>query len=135
MNRKQLQRLLIIIFGLAFIGSTAFAIVNSLFTKNTNPTTATENPVASTEETAAKEQLQAQAEGYAKVLEREPENITALTGLVQISLQIGDLPSAIPPLKKLIELNPEQTELNALLTEIEAQLARQPAPINPGSKK
>ncbi|VEP16460.1 conserved hypothetical protein [Hyella patelloides LEGE 07179] len=122
MDRKKIQRLLIVVFGLAFIGSTGFAIIGSLFRRDT----VTENYAATTEATSATEQLQAQAQGYAKVLEREPENTTALMGLLQASLQTGDLETAIAPLKKLIELYPERTELNTLLTEIETELKQQP---------
>ena len=121
MDRKQIQRLLIVFFGLAFIGSTGFAIIGSLFGQDT----ANENYASTVETSSVTEQLQAQARGYAKVLEREPENTTALTGLVQTSLQTGDLETAIPPLKKLIEIYPEDTQLPNLLAEIEAELARQ----------
>lgn len=122
MDRKKIQRLLIVVFGLAFIGSTGFAIIGSLFRRDT----VTENYAATTEAASATEQLQAQAQGYAKVLEREPENTTALMGLLQASLQAGDLETAIAPLNKLIELYPERTELPKLLTEIETELKQQP---------
>ena len=125
MDRKQLQRLLIIVFSLAFIGSTGFAVLGGLFSRDA---TTAENSATTTEEASVTEQLQSQARGYAKVLEREPENPTALTGLLQISLQTGDLDSAIAPLKKLIELYPEKTELASLLTKIEAELAKKPEP-------
>jgi predicted Zn-dependent protease len=121
MDRKQIQRLLIIIFGLAFIGSTAFAIVEGLFASNTTTT----NNAPPTQETTATEQLKAEARGYAKVLEREPENLTALQGLLQTSLQTGDLPGAIAPLKKLIELDPNNAQLTDILTKIEAEIAKQ----------
>ena len=126
MDRKQLQRLIIILFGLAFIGSTGFAVMGSLFNRdNTVADTASNNTAAP----SVNEQLQAQARGYAKVLEREPENVTALSGLVQTSIQTGNLEAAVPPLQKLIELYPEDTQLTTLLTEIEAQLSQtEPAP-------
>ena len=120
MDRKQVQRILIIFFGLAFVGSTGFAIIGSLFRRDTT----NENYASVTETPSVNEQIQAQARGYAKVLEREPENTTALTGLLQTSLQTGDLETAIPPLKKLIELYPEDAQLQNLLTEIEAELAK-----------
>ena len=123
MDRKQIQRLVIILFGLAFIGSTGFALIGSLFNRdNTVADTPTNNTAPSVDE-----QLQAQARGYARVLEREPENVTALTGLVQTSIQTGDLEAAIPPLQKLIELYPEDTQLTTLLTEIEARIAQPPS--------
>ena len=121
MDRKQIQRLVILIFGLAFVASTGIAVIGGLFRRRTIPTT-TNLPAAS--ETSITEQLQAQARGYAKVLEREPENVTALSGLLQTSLQAGDLETAKVPLKKLISLYPERTELTNLLAEIEAELQR-----------
>jgi tetratricopeptide (TPR) repeat protein len=132
MARKQIQRLLIIVFGLAFIGSTVFAIVEGLFA---NKTTTTTNNTPPTEETSAIEQLKAEARGYAKVLEREPENMTALQGLLQISLQTGDLQGAIAPLKKLIELNPNNAQLTDLLTKIEAEIANPSTQTQPESKQ
>ena len=121
MDRKQIQRLVILIFGIAFVASTGIAVIGGLFRRRTIPTT-TNLPAAS--ETSITEQLQAQARGYAKVLEREPENVTALSGLLQTSLQAGDLETAKVPLKKLISLYPERTELTNLLAEIEAELQR-----------
>jgi cytochrome c-type biogenesis protein CcmH/NrfG len=131
MDRKQIQRLLIIVFGLAFIGSTAFAIVEGLFASNTTTT----NNAPPTQETSAIEQLKAEAQGYAKVLEREPENITALQGLLQTSLQTGDLSGAIAPLKKLIKLYPDNAELTDLLTKIEAEIAKQSTQTQTESKQ
>lgn len=122
MNRKQLQRLIIVIFGLAFIGSTGIAVMGGFLRRESN-NVATNNPVTAAAPSAT-EQLQAQARGYAKVLEREPENTTALVGLLQTSLQVGDLKTAVPPLKKLIELYPERTDLTNLLAEIETELAQ-----------
>ena len=124
MDRKKLQRLIIIVFGLAFIGSTGFAVFGSLLGRNASSNS---RNLASTTTNAPSvtEQLQARARGYAKVLEREPNNTTALIGLLQTSLQIGDLQTAIAPLKKLIELYPERTDFTNLLAEIEKELAQQ----------
>ena len=133
MDRKQLQRLIVIIFGLAFIASTGIAVMGSLFRRDVN-TRSTAPSTATTADSVA-DQLQAQARGYAKVLEREPENVTALSGLLQTSLQAGDLETAKIPLQKLISLYPERAELANLLTEIEAELAQnQPESLPQDSK-
>ena len=66
--------------------------------------------------------LEAEANGYQKVLEREPNNNTALTGLLKIRLQQKDLPGAIAPLEKLAKLNPEQTEFANLLAQAKQQI-------------
>ncbi|MGF1588530.1 MAG: tetratricopeptide repeat protein [Pleurocapsa sp.] len=66
--------------------------------------------------------LEAEASGYQKVLEREPDNETALNGLLKISLQQKDIPRAIAPLAKLAKLHPEQTEYTTLLAQAKQQI-------------
>lgn len=66
--------------------------------------------------------LEAEASGYQKVLEREPDNNTALNGLLKIRLQQKDLPNTIAPLAKLAQLHPEQTEYKTLLAQAKQQL-------------
>jgi tetratricopeptide (TPR) repeat protein len=66
--------------------------------------------------------LQAQARGYELVLQREPDNVTALRGLLQVRLEligqgVGDIKDAIAPLEKLASLNPETTEYGILLAQ------------------
>ena len=117
MNKKQLQRILVVVFGLAFVGSTGAVIIGSLFRKD--PAVAN-NPVAET--VSPLEQLQAQARGYEKVLAREPNNINALSALVQIRLQTGDLQGAIAPLDKLVAMYPEDPNLLDLQAKIKQEL-------------
>ena len=121
MKNKKLQRLLVIVFGLAFVGSTGAVIVGGLL--NSESTTASQS--AYPDAPSPTEQLQSQAKGYAKVLEREPENPTALLGLLQISLQTGDLKTAISPLKKLVTIYPERKDLSNLLAELEGEIVKQ----------
>jgi tetratricopeptide (TPR) repeat protein len=66
--------------------------------------------------------LEAEASGYQKVLEREPDNDTALGGLLKIRLQQRDLDGAIAPLSKLAQIHPEQTEYRILLAQAKQQL-------------
>ena len=66
--------------------------------------------------------MEAEASGYQKVLEREPNNDTALNGLLKIRLQQKDLESAIAPLEKLATIHPEQTEYGTLLAQAKQQL-------------
>ena len=129
MKNKSLQRLLVVVFGLAFIGSTGAVIVGGLL----NREGATASQSAYPEAPSPAEQLQSQAQGYAKVLEREPEKQTALLGLLQINLQTGDLKSAIPTLKKLIAINPGRTDLTNLLAELEGELVKQSTNSTPAS--
>jgi len=66
--------------------------------------------------------LEAEASGYEKVLSREPNNDTALNGLLNIRLQQKDLENAIAPLETLAQLHPEQTEYSTLLAQAKQQL-------------
>jgi tetratricopeptide (TPR) repeat protein len=66
--------------------------------------------------------LEAEASGYQTVLEREPNNDTALNGLLKIRLQQKDINGAIAPLEKLAKLHPEQTEYTILLAQAKQQV-------------
>jgi tetratricopeptide (TPR) repeat protein len=61
--------------------------------------------------------LEEQAKGYELVLQREPDNETALQGLLEIRLQLGDIEQAIVPLEKLAALNPDQLDYAMYLAE------------------
>lgn len=43
-------------------------------------------------------QIQAQAQGYTQVLQKEPENQVALKGLLDARLQLGDIKGSLLPL-------------------------------------
>ncbi|MEW6495989.1 MAG: tetratricopeptide repeat protein [Cyanobacteriota bacterium] len=109
-SQKPIQRILIILSGLAFFATTSFGMVE-LFSKGFQEP---ENK-AQTAATAANSQLEAQARGYEMVLQREPENQLALQGLVQVRMQMNDLQGAIAPMEKLVKLNPDNPQYKALL--------------------
>lgn len=116
---KPIQRILIIISGIAFAGSTVFGMAG-LFTS------ALQEPKdnAKTAAGSRDSQLEAQERGYELVLQREPDNQVALQGLVQARLQMNDLQGAVDPLEKLVKLNPDQAEDKALLTGIKERLGK-----------
>ncbi|PSN14618.1 Tfp pilus assembly protein PilF [filamentous cyanobacterium CCT1] len=66
--------------------------------------------------------LEAQARGYELVLEREPDNQTALQGLVDVRIQLGDINGVVGPLEKLVELNPSVPDYAVLLAQTKQQL-------------
>ena len=73
-----------------------------------------------------KANLELRAKGYEQVLEREPENTTALQGLLEARLQLfrlgqGDIKGIITPLEKLSKLNPEETRYAVLLAQAKQQ--------------
>jgi cytochrome c-type biogenesis protein CcmH/NrfG len=59
--------------------------------------------------------LVAKERGYETVLQREPENQTALEGLANVRLEMNDKVRAIEPLEKLVKLHPGRSDYKALL--------------------
>ena len=75
-----------------------------------------------TQETPAQVELATQAKGYQLVLQREPENQTALQGLLESKLKLGDITGAMAPLEKLADLNPNQPDYRILLAQAQEQV-------------
>jgi tetratricopeptide (TPR) repeat protein len=72
--------------------------------------------------TSAQADLESRARGYELVLQREPDNQTALRGLVEARIQLGDLPGLVEPLTRLADLNPEVPDYRVLLGQTKQQL-------------
>ena len=117
-QKKPIQRILIFLSCLAFFGGTGFGIAR-MFTSNSYQQS---EEVSNSETQSADEKLKAIANGYQKVLEREPENRVALQGLLDVRLQMNDLEGAIEPMEKLVQLYPEQQNLKIALAQIKQQL-------------
>ncbi|KOP26061.1 hypothetical protein AMR41_12435 [Hapalosiphon sp. MRB220] len=97
----------------SFVGSGFFAIVPTI-------QKAIENP--STQPVSAESSLKKQEQGYKLVLQREPENKTALEGLVKIRLESQNLKGAVEPLEKLVKLNPDRQDYKVLLEKLQKQI-------------
>ncbi|MBE9174164.1 tetratricopeptide repeat protein [Synechocystis salina LEGE 06155] len=131
-TKKILQKTFIIASGLAFLGMMTVPMLTML--RGDANQNQTEAPSQGTQPTAAEiEQLKAIAEGYEKVLQREPDNPNALQGLVEARLQMGDLAGAIAPMEKLTKIYPEEEGLKQLLAAIKLQVENPqlPPPQNP----
>lgn len=125
-NRWIIQIVLVLAIA-AFIGVSMIPIIGALNNpQSVNPT----NSPASNQ----KSQLADEVRGYELVLQREPENQTALKGLVQARLQLlsqkargevkpADIQAVIEPLEKLAKLNPQQSEYGVLLAQAKQQIA------------
>ncbi|AGF52148.1 slr1644 [Synechocystis sp. PCC 6803] len=66
--------------------------------------------------------LESQALGYQLVLEREPDNVNALQGLLEIRLQQKNLAAAIAPLERLGQIRTDQVQYRILLAQLKTQL-------------
>ncbi|QHV00343.1 tetratricopeptide repeat protein [Synechocystis sp. CACIAM 05] len=66
--------------------------------------------------------LESQALGYQLVLEREPDNVNALQGLLEIRLQQKNLSAAIAPLERLGQIRADQVQYRILLAQLKTQL-------------
>ncbi len=116
---KPIQRILIIISGIAFAGSTVFGMVELFSSALQEPKDNAKTAAASRDS-----QLEAQERGYELVLQREPDNQVALQGLVQARLQMNDLQGAVEPMEKLVKLNPNNAQHKALLAGIKQRVGK-----------
>jgi len=116
-----LHRVLAIVGGVSFIGSTVFAITSVFRDALTQPVS------SETTEPTIEERLAKQERGYEKVLQREPQNQVALEGLVSVRLQMKDAAGAIGPLSKLVQLFPERRNYKILLEELQEQVGESQA--------
>ena len=117
-QKKRILRIFTAISAIAFLGSAGFSLIRML----TNPSQSTQVSAQAEDLT---QQLQAQARGYERVLQREPENQIALQGLVEIRLQMKDFERTIEPLKTLVRLSPEQEQYKTLLATIKQQVEQE----------
>ncbi len=67
-------------------------------------------------------QLQGEINGYTAVLGREPNNQTALRGIIDAKAELGDLEGTVEPLERLAELNPTVPEYSIILAQTKQQL-------------
>jgi cytochrome c-type biogenesis protein CcmH/NrfG len=117
MQKNKFTKVFIIGSGIAFLGSSLLGL-GSMINRSIDQPAQSEN--ASQSQNA---QLQAEEKGFVTVLKREPNNQTALRGLVQIRLRQGDAPGTRAALEQLVKLNPTNKEYKEFLTEIDKQMA------------
>lgn len=118
-DNRWVKTLLLSIAVVAFAGSMVVLPFAGAFQNRTsNATPADAGNAANTRQS----ELEAQARGYELVLEREPDNTTALEGLLEVRLEMQDIEGAIAPLERLVELNPDQTDYAVLLAQAKQQV-------------
>jgi tetratricopeptide (TPR) repeat protein len=102
---------------LSLTGFSLFPIFNLVSDSGT--AVATEPNRLSTAQTS---QIQAQAQGYTQVLQKEPDNQVALKGLLDARLQLGDIKGSLFPLEKIAALNPQTPDYTVLLAQTKQYL-------------
>ncbi|MEB3335982.1 MAG: tetratricopeptide repeat protein [Leptolyngbyaceae bacterium] len=107
----------LILAVLAFVGFSMIPLLTSAFRTGEDPGGATPSPTGTATPAAQDAELKAQARGYELVLQREPENQTALRGLVDARLKLRDIKGAIEPLEKLTKLNTNESRFGVLLAQ------------------
>lgn len=116
-KKSTLTKVFVIGSGLAFLASSVMGL-SSMIGSSIDQPAAKENAAQS-----QNAQLQAEEKGFATVLKREPNNQTALRGLVEIRMRRGDIPGTKAALEQLVKLNPTDVRYKELLAEINKQVA------------
>lgn len=127
-TQKPFQRIVVIVSGLALLTTMTVAGFSFQRSPSSEPNNATGN-------VSRDEQLQSIVQGYEAVLAREPDNPTARQGLeealralVATQIQAQNLEKAIPPMEKLAELVPDNSEYQTILKQMKQAKNNPPAP-------
>ena len=110
---KRLKKIMSLIGIVSFGGTALFGMANMFKTAFQES-----QQVETAEVVSVEERLQKLAKGYEKVLEREPENVNALEGLVKLRLEMEDQEGAIELLEKLVRLYPEREDYKVVLEQV-----------------
>ena len=117
MPQNKFTKVFVIVSGIAFLASSGMGISSMIGESIDRPA---QNQNAAQSQNA---QLQAEEKGFATVLNREPNNQTALRGLVEIRMRRGDVPGTKAALEQLVKLNPTDNRYKELLAEINKHVA------------
>ncbi|EDX87468.1 tetratricopeptide repeat domain protein [Synechococcus sp. PCC 7335] len=109
--------------GVLIAAVAAFVAVPILFGINGRASSRNQSPSAATQPTADETtQLEGEIQGYTAVLSREPDNQTALSGIIYAKSRLGDLEGTVEPLERLVDLNPSEPRYAVLLAQTKQQL-------------
>jgi tetratricopeptide (TPR) repeat protein len=109
-KRSPWLSVVLVLAVLAFVGFSMLPLLGSVFQDNKPTASATKQPG-----------LDDQAKSWELVLQKEPQNQTALRGLLEVRLKQSDIKGAIAPLEQLAKINPDQTDYAVLLAQAKQQ--------------
>jgi predicted Zn-dependent protease len=116
-EKNKFTKIFIILSGLAFLGSSMLGL-SSMIGRSIDQPATSENAAQS-----QNAQLQVEERGFEGVLKREPNNQTALRGLLEIRMRRNDAPGTKAALEQLIKLNPTNQQYKEFLTALNKQIA------------
>lgn len=126
-KNRWIINVILILSILAFVGFSIIPLLSAVMPGQQAPTVAN-SPTVTPSAVAApkKEDLELQVKGYESVLQREPENQTALKGLLEAQLNLirlghGQVKDVVPTLERLAKLNPNETDYAVLLAQAKQQ--------------
>jgi tetratricopeptide (TPR) repeat protein len=108
--------------GVLILAVGALVAASFLFAFNTDSSSREASPPSDQPAADQTEQLKATIDAYKVVLEREPDNQTALIGIIQAQIGLGDLEATVAPLERLAKLNPNAPEYAIALAQTKQQL-------------
>ncbi len=119
MQQKKATKVVVLISGIAFLGSSLAGLGGLIASSINQP--AVESPAQS-----QNAQLAAQEKGFLSVLKREPSNATALQGAIEIwriRIQQGDAQGVKKTIEELVKTNPKNKQYKELLGAIDKTIA------------
>jgi tetratricopeptide (TPR) repeat protein len=120
-KQNNLMYLILVLMLLALLGFSSLPLFSSIMQTN-QPSSLNNSAQNSTIAPEELGKLEAEAKGYQKVLEKEPNNQTALEGLLRVKFQQKDSQGVITTLEQLAQAYPQQTEYTILLAQAKQQV-------------
>ncbi|MEK0191907.1 tetratricopeptide repeat protein [Microcoleus anatoxicus] len=116
-KRDRIKKIFALVSMVSFGGSAIFGMV-SLFSSGLS----SQHQQKQAAVVVSQESLLATKErGYVTVLQREPENQTALEGLANVRLEMNNKVGAIEPLEKLVKLHGDRADYKVLLGQVKGK--------------
>jgi hypothetical protein len=116
----RIKQIFALVSMVGFGGSTIFGVV-SLFSSGLSSQHQQKPVPVVAAEVSQESLLAAKEREYVTVLQREPENQTALEGLANVRLEMDDKVGAIEPLEKLVKLHPDRADYKQLLGQVKGK--------------